>query len=265
MVSAVIVHEVEEPDRRKTQFTSSGKFFDWFDQSPLFASVGLRQFGQGSSSLLKNATVWLAPETHGQHLVLVSNGKKLNLLCHVIYDENVSESKLNDLRRPGVKSTSSSINQLGLKLKTDVNIYSTTASIHELRTESLQASNGWVVFDSSKQQPTVLLGMLLLTSLCVASERSLVNQAQVLVATGKRNLFAYQPILHRLRAWSTLPPVDNTSLASKYLGLRDSLNLEIRRNDVLKALELKERNLALIFGVIGALIGVVATIWAALK
>jgi hypothetical protein len=259
MVLAVIVHEVEKPNLRRSTLSNQGKFFDWFNETNLFASVGLRQFGQGSSGLLRNARVFLAPEMPGQMMCLISNGKKLNLLCHVVFSDSISDAKLNDLRRPGLALTGSLASSIGLNLKSDLNVYSTMASMQsDLTTEGV-ASNGWIVFEESKTENSVLLATLLLTSVCVAVERSILNEAQALTASESRNLFLYQPILHRLRAWSALPPIDNTYLATKYLALRSSLHLGFRRDETIKSLELKERNLAVLLGLTLAALGVVAT------
>ncbi len=262
MTIAVIVHEAEKPNLRKTSFTNSGRFFDWFESSPIFASVGLRQFGLGSSGLLRKSLVWTAPESSGQLMFVISNRKKLNLFCHVIFGDEVTDTKLNDLRRPGLANTKILSSNLGLILKTDLNIYSTTVSVESERTTETASVNGWALLKGSRQEQPAVLAMTLMIGVGVAVERALINQAQVLAASGRRNLWAYQPILHRLRAWSSLPPIDNTSLATKYLELRDSLHLEFRREEVLKTLELKERNLGVLLGLLGVVAGLLVSLFA---
>jgi hypothetical protein len=262
MTTAVIVHEVEKPNLRNTRLTNSGRFFDWFESYPFFASVGLRQFGLGSSELLRKSVVWTAPESNGQLMFVISNRKKLNLFCHVIFGDEVTDTKLNDLRRPGLAATKILSSSLGLTLKTDLNIYSTTVSVESERTIETASLNGWALLKDSRQQQSAVLAMTLMIGVGVAIERALVNQAQVLSASGKRNLWAYQPILHRLRAWSSLPPIDNTALAAKYLELRDSLHLELRREEALKTLELKERNLGVLLGLLGAVAGILVSLFA---
>ena len=61
-------------------------------------------------------------------------------------------------------------------------------------------------------------------------------------------------------SWSALPPIDNTSLAVKYLSLRESLNLKLRREEALNTLELIERNLALAISVTGIIISAVVSL-----
>ena len=257
---AVIVHEVEKPNFKTAKLElQSHRFFGWFEKNPTLASVALRQFGQGSSQLLRNAQVWTASISQNQQLVLITNGKKFNLICHVINGDEVSPNKLDDLRRPGLKETKSLLAKYNVSPKVDVNVYSTTVSVATPQTPETEAVNGWAVFDQGRLHPQAMLGMMFLTVVSVAVERSLINEAQALAASGRSNLFVYQPILQRLRTWAALPPIDNTSLASKYLDLRESLSLKVRREEALKALELKERNLGLAISVTGIVIGAIVS------
>ena len=258
----IVVHEVFPSTFSRDSWIPAGSLFEWIRKERAISDVGLRQFGFMNSNELRKAKVWLPEisptlESDVFSFALVMRGS-FSLYCRLFDTDIMSPFQLDTTRRPGVDANKKLADSIGLSFSDDMNIYSVAVSETNAFLQDIKAQDGWLVRSSSEKSIGANSSEMLFLALGVSIERALINQASKALSRGRGVPLNWRRHLTLLRAWPTLPAIDSTFLAKEYLDLRGSLNLEHRRVDVLKALELKERNFGLQLSAFAAALALIA-------
>lgn len=257
MTEIIAIHEVRPKSFRAKRWIPQGKFHDWVKGSDVVLEIAFRQFGYSQGDSLRNAEVWYPKSDNAsadEMLFLVRNKNISALLVRVRDINDASTTFLDAFRRTGVEKNLVLARELGVEFEDGINMYSVAISGQSLILDTVKAQNGWLVMEDSTKDVVALRSERLMLALSVATERALLNQATIWLSKSLQVTTAGLRLLKELRRWPTMPPIDNSDLADRYKSLRDSLNLDLRRTDVTKALELKERNLARRWAIFGALV-----------
>lgn len=171
------------------------------------------------------------------------------------------------LQRPGVAKTQDLFSKMGLQLAVDENVYSTCVAIETSKTQESENSNavdGQLTVSIDQKSTFLNLSTYKLVCLLVAIERQLISYASRFLMTTNISVFRVVRTRDLLIRWPSLPAIDSTVLATNYLALRKSLNLDLRKREVLEALTLlskRQETVLAVFGLVIAFGALCVSIW----
>ncbi len=260
MSHAVIIHEVDPKSINRGGWQNEGNLADWLTGNEAVEATVLRQFGTATSQDIASIQVWSLAGTaneNGEFInVLLVKPKLFALYCVHLSESEASQRELDSARRPGIQATKDLATSLQIRFMSERNVYSTMVSLENPTSAPKAAESGWLTRRKTSKSEHAEASENLMLAIGVAVERSLLNQVGAELINRKRPLMWHKH-LRLLRRWPTLPAIDNTSLAEDYRALRNSLNLETRKADLLKVLELKERNTGLLLSSAAVLLAIV--------
>ncbi|WP_439564247.1 hypothetical protein [Microcella sp.] len=242
----IVCHELLG-STRQIKRVQSRPFLDWVKKPDGESDLAFRQLGFFGDRVLARARTIDHPASapsksvvmdsllevtgpHGLHLVLVEYRMPA-----------ATSTRARELRRPGLASTREPLEAAGFELDTSSNVRSTVISLGLHLTEDRSVVDGWLSLAQPLSPSDPSREVYRLMVLMVSIERQLISQAEGALARqwSIRGLHARRRVIRTL---PRTPSTDKTDLADQFQALRASLHLDLRRDQVLDALEVRVRH-----------------------
>lgn len=253
----IVCHELTG-SRGHSKSIKSTRFLDWVRKPDGESDLAYRQLGFFGDRLLARAEVFVhTPVAFSAtidmvSLVEVTGPHGVHLLLAEYRLPTKTAARARELRRPGLAATQQHLKSAGFTLDRSSNVRSTVMSFGLDLTEDHSATDGW----TSLQQPLKEQGpereVYRVMVLLVAIERQLLTAAERAL-TSQRTAWGMHARRRVLRTLPRVPSTDSEIIAAQFRLLRDSLTLDVRREQVLDALEVRVRRLE--FGAASAAAG----------
>jgi len=272
----VVCHEISPATISSTRMTPMGRLKDWLhSSSSISTALGLRMIGFAGFKPLLKAEVFeftdclkLLPKSSKiriEQAIHISNKNQINLVMLVgDYDATRGGDSF-WLQRPGVAKTQDLFSRMGLQLAADENVYSTGVTVEaSKRSDNSNAVDGMLAVTVDQKSIFLNLSTYKMVCLLVAIERQLIGHASRFLMTTNLSIIRVVRTRDLLVRWPSLPAIDSTALADNYLRLRKSLNLDLRKREVLEALTLlskRQETVLTVFGLAIAFGALCASIW----
>lgn len=258
--------------------TPIGRLKDWLhSSSSISTALGLRMIGFAGFKPLLNAEVFeftdcrkLLPNSSKiriEQAIHISDKNQINLVM-LVGDYGATQGGDGFwLQRPGIAKTQDLFSRMGLQLAVDENVYSTSVTVEASRTkrsDNANAIDGMLAVAVDQKSIFLNLSTYKMVCLLVAIERQLIGHASRFLMTTNLSIVRVVRTRDLLVRWPSLPAIDSTALAKNYLRLRESLNLDLRKREVLEALTLlskRQETVLAVFGVAIAFGALCASIW----
>lgn len=241
----IVCHELAGPgDPEKGM--KAVPFLDWVKTPDGESDLAFRQLGFFGDRLLARAKLSeRTPVSFSSKITMVSlfeisGPHGLHLLLAEYRMPTRIGKRAYELRRPGLASTREPLHAAGFELDTSSNIRSTVISLGLHLTEDQSAVDGWLSLSHQLAPRDPSRDVYRLMALMVAIERQLISQAEGALGR-QRTVLGFHARRRVIRTLPRTPSTDKTELAEQFRDLRASLHLDLRRDQVLDALEVRVR------------------------
>ncbi len=265
----IVCHELTTSTSAKWR-QEAHPFFAWAKSLSGEQEIAYRQFGFFGDRVLAEARVIEHPvfavssTANMVHLAEVRGAHGIRLLL-VTYRLPSDSRKIADLlRRPGREACAEPFRAAGLRLSQVNNVRSTAVSMGLDSTEFGHAEGGWLAVGNSvtAEHPDIRIYRIL--TLMIALERQFLSttEGQLISRIRPWDMYGRRRILRTL---PRVPSTDNTRLGLEYIAMRESLHLDIRREQVVGALDVRLRFIEVVAGGVGILATVASLVAAILS
>ncbi len=244
-------------------------FLAWVKSLSGGQEIALRQFGffgdrvLAESRVIDHPAFSVSSTSNMVHLAEVRGAHGIRLVIVTYQLARDARQVADFLRRPGLAEFAEPFELAGLTLDPISNIRSTAVSLGLDFTEPGHAENGWLALANRVTAGHPDVDTYRMLTLMIALERQLLSATERRLTSGSRlwNMYARRRIL---RTMPRVPSTDNTRIGRQYVAIRESLHLEIRREQVLGALDVRLRFSEVVVGAIG-IVATVGSLFAAIR
>ena len=261
----VVCHEVSPSIKPNKLMSYVGDLRAWFeDSTSASTALGLRMIGFAGFQPFLRADVYECKNVQDflpksgkifvEQALLISFKKRVNLLMIVGSIEANRAPEDFWIQRPGTSKSKMLLSKLGLQPNIDENVYSTCVSISQGNEQTSRfgfANDGNLTLSSNDKNDFVNLATYRMVCLLVSIERQLISSASRFLMTTRPTLWGIVKNRDLLIRWPSSPAIDSTAVSKNYASLRDSINLESRKREVVEALTLLSKRQETVLAVCG--------------
>lgn len=221
-------------------------FLDWVKKPDGESDLSYRQLGFFGDRLLARAEVVVhTPRPFSAAIDMVSlveigGPHGLHLLLAEYRLAATTSKRADELRRPGLLAVREHFEAAGFELDSSSNVRSTAISLGLETTDGDHVKDGWLSMPGAVGEHDPSREVYRVLALMVAIERRLIAQAERSVASAKTG-WGMHARRRVLRSLPKTPSTDNELIADQFDRIRASLHLDVRREQVLDALEVRVR------------------------